>query len=318
MVATILEKPKQKPKHQMDSLNNALSQVSMVSANFGNASVFEAVLGDWVQFLGGRPGEVVIVDGGSKPETHDLYWKLFKERKIDKLQVIHSDHPENDKDKCYYQEHLVGALAANPYVLFFKSDTLPYRQGHDSWLVEAIGYLDREDTFAVGGSFNIPSKHHEAWPGWYFSDKCSLNFALMKRTSFMKAMEEFAGEYIASGFRTTNPLPPIARRYVMENAFEQYMKNHQLYTLTKVEDRTWTVFHTNVQGKPLVEVRENYLRRVNVEKYMNARIYNRVWGGSYYGLPDLRWVHFKWKVSECLIHPIKRSIRRLLGKPAAG
>jgi hypothetical protein len=65
-------------RDQFDSLSNALSQVSMVSANFGNASVFESVLADWVQFLGGRPREVVIVDGGSKPETHDLYWKLFK------------------------------------------------------------------------------------------------------------------------------------------------------------------------------------------------------------------------------------------------
>jgi hypothetical protein len=211
----------------------------------------------------------------------------------------------------------VGALAANPYVLFFKSDTLPYRQGHDDWVVDALKYLDRDDTYAVGGSFNIPSKHHEAWPGWYFSDKCSLNFAIMKREMFMKTMEEFAGEYIASGFRTESPLPPIARRYVMENAFERYMKNHRLYTLTKVEDPTWTVFHTNVQGKDLVKVRENYLARVDVEKYMNARIYNRVWGGSFYGLPALRWVHFKWRVSEMLVQPVKRIARRLLGKPTA-
>jgi hypothetical protein len=95
------------------------------------------------------------------------------------------------------------------------------------------------------------------------------------------------------------------------------MKNHRLYTLTKVEDPTWTVFHTNVQGKDLVKVRENYLARVDVEKYMNARIYNRVWGGSFYGLPALRWVHFKWRVSEMLVQPVKRIARRLLGKPTA-
>lgn len=300
------------------TLTDALAQISMVSANFGNPAVFEAVLDDWIKFLGGRPRETVIVDGGSKPDTHDVYWKLFKDRKIDKLQVIHSDHPENDRDKCYYQEHLVGALAANPYILFFKSDTLPWREGHDNWLVESIAYLDRDDTFAVSGSFNIPSKHHEAWPGWYFSDKCSLNFALMKRETFMKCMEEFAGEYIASGFRTTSPLPPIARRYVMENAFERFIKNHQKYCLARVEDPTWTVFHTNVQGDKLTKVRENYLARIDIEKYMNARIYNRVWGGSYYGLPPLRWVHFKWRVSELFVQPVKRAFRRIMGiKPAA-
>jgi hypothetical protein len=136
--------------------------------------------------------------------------------------------------------------------------------------------------------------------------------------NFIKAMEEFAGEYISSGFRGDNPVGPVGGRYLIEVAFERYIAKHQKYTLTRVEDATWTVFHTNVQGKKLVEVREKYLARIDVGKYMNARIYNRVWGGSYYGLPALRWVHFKWKLSDCLIQPLKRSIRRLLGiKPAA-
>lgn len=299
------------------TMDQALKQVSMTAANIGNSAAFEAVLDDWLKFVGGRPGEIAIIDGGSSGPMHDIYWRLFKEGKIDKLQVIRSEHCENDREKCYYQEHMAGAFVANPYILFFKSDTLPYREGHDNWLAEAIGYLDREDTFAVGGSFNVPSKHHEAWPGWYFSHKCSLNFAVMKRITFMKAMEEFAGEYISSGFRGKSPMGPNGGRYVMETAFERYMANHQLYTLVKVEDPTWTVFHTNIQGKKLMEVRENYLARVGVERYMNARINNRVLGGCFYGQPEQRWVNFKWKVSELLVQPLRNWIKRLVGsKPA--
>jgi len=116
------------------TLSQALEQLSLTAANFGNAEVFSQVFDDWLRFLGGKPGEVVVVDGGSTPQMHDIYWRMFKERKIDKLQVIHSDHPENDKNKCFFQEHAAGAIANKPYLLFFKSDTLPYRQGHDNWL----------------------------------------------------------------------------------------------------------------------------------------------------------------------------------------
>jgi len=296
------------------TLSQALEQLSLTAANFGNAEVFSQVFDDWLRFLGGKPGEVVVVDGGSTPQMHDIYWRMFKERKIDKLQVIHSDHPENDKNKCFFQEHAAGAIANKPYLLFFKSDTLPYRQGHDNWLTESIGYLERPDTFAVGGSFNVPSKHHDAWPGWYFSHKCSLNFLLLKRDNYTRAIEEFAGEFVASGFRTTNPLTGISDdRYVMETSLETYMRNHHMFTLAKIEDPTWTVFHTNVVGPKLVKVREDYLARRNITKYMNGGNYNRIYLGGFYGRPALRWSRFKWAVNESPLGPLVRSIRRMLG-----
>jgi hypothetical protein len=292
----------------------ALQQVSMVAANFGNAPALADVLRDWFTFLGGKPGEVVIVDGGSKPDTHAVYIQLFNEGKIDKLQLIRPDHFENHRDICFIQEHAAGLMAGKPYVLFFKSDTLPYRQGHENWLAEAIEHLDREDTFAVGGSFNVPSKHHDAWPGWYFSDKCSLNFSLMKRDSYVASMEEFAGSYIASGFRSTSPLEGVSHtRYLIESCFERYIENHKRYTLVKVEDPTWTVFHTNAQGGRLVQVREDYLARRDVERYMNAQIYNPVWGGCYYGRPELRWLRMKWALSRSPLGVIIRGVKRLMG-----
>jgi hypothetical protein len=296
------------------SLADALGQVSLTAANIGNSTCFEPVLEDWLAFLGGRPAEITVVDGGSSPETHAVYWKLFNEKKIDKLQVIRKEHSDNHRDTCYIQEYIVGAIASKPYILFFKSDTLPYRQGHELWLPEAIEYLQREDTFAVGGSFNLPSHHHDAWPGWYFSHKCSLNFALMKRSSFMEAMEETAGEFIRSGYRREkNPIVEGNKRYVVETSFERYMARHKKFTLVKIEDPTWTVFHTNIVGKQLVGVREKYLQRVDVERYMNARIQNRYWGGCYYGRPPMRWKNFKWAVGESPLGALIRAVKRSVG-----
>lgn len=300
------------------NLKEALAEVSLTAANFGNAEAFAAVFEDWLRFLGGKPGEVVVVDGGSSSTMHDTYWRLFKERKIDKLQVIHSDHPENDKNKCFFQEHAAGAIANKPYLLFFKSDTLPWRQGHDNWLVEAIGYLERPDTFAVGGSYNTPSKHHDAWPGWYFSHKCSLNFLLLKRDNYTRAIEEFAGEFVASGFRTTNPLTGIAdTRYVMETSLETFMRNHNLFTLARIEDPSWTVFHTNVVGPDLVKVREDYLERRNIAKFMNGGNFNRIYRGGFYGRPPLRWSRFKWRVNDSPLGPLVKLIKRMIGRGQA-
>ena len=250
-----------------------LNEISMVVRNLGDGLVFEDVLNDWFRFLGGKPGEVVVVDVGSNAETQAVYWQLFQKGLIDKLQVIKPSHSDNNHDRGYVQLYTAGAIASKQYLLWFNIDTLPYREGHDNWLEESINYLDRDDVFAIGGSFNLPSKHHEAWPGWYFSHKCSLNFTLIKRSTFMAAMHEYAGDYIASGFQGENPAeePGTDRgRYLLEIALEEYIKRHNVYTLCKVEDPNWTVFHTNTHEERLQKIREKYLARQDIEQFMNA------------------------------------------------
>jgi hypothetical protein len=293
----------------------ARDSVSLVAANFGNPEALADVLDDWFTFLGGKPGEVVIVDGGSDPATQRVYWDLFSAGKIDKLQVIRGDHPENNKNLCFIQEHTAGAIASRPYLLWFKSDTLPFRQGHDNWLAEAIDYLDRDDTFAVGGSFNIPSKHHDAWPGWYFSDKCSENFALMKRDRFIAAMREMAGDYIASGFR--GPSPSEARgqsRYLIEVAFERFIEKHGQYTLVKVEDPTWTVFHTNLTGPRLARARQNYLARIDIQRHMNAGSVIALNGGCYYGMSRPYWKEMRVALGASPLGGPWRKLKKMLGR----
>jgi hypothetical protein len=181
-----------------------LSEVSMVSANFGNGLAYREILLDWFKFLGGKPGEVIVVDGGSDSDTQKVYWELYQEGLIDKLQIIAPHHPDNDKERCFIQEYTVAAIASKPYVLWFKIDTLPYREGHDGWLEEAIDYLERDEIFAVGGAFNRSYPHLDAWAGWYFIQACTINFSLMKHSTFVAVMQEFAGEYIASRFEGTH------------------------------------------------------------------------------------------------------------------
>lgn len=288
------------------------AKVSMVCANFKNAEAFEQVLLDWFEFLGGRPGEVVVVDGGSDRRTHELYFDLLGRGLIDKLQLIRPEHEDNSRETCFIQETQVAAFASKPYLLFWKSDTLPFRRGHDGWLAEALERIERDDTFAVGGSFNIPSKHHDAWPGHYFADRCSENFSLMKRERFIGAVEEFAGAFVGAGFRGVNPGEATGQqRYLVEVAFEQYMRRHGLYTLCRVEDETWTVYHTNAAGERLVGLREKYRRREDVARYFNAGECVALHGGSYYGrrrsvVAEARAAIGRWR---------RIALHRLTGRP---
>lgn len=252
-----------------------LDTLSLVTNQFGDCETFADVLGDWFQFLGGKPNEVVVVDCGSDRATQAQLWELFQAQQIDKLQVIQPDHADNQggKETGYIKEYAAIALANNPYVLFFHADTLPYREGHAAWLEQALDYLERADVFAITGAANLPSLHHAACEGWFFSIKCSLNFALFKRSMLLEALDEFARDYIRSGFRGENPAHATGQdRFLLEVACERYMQQHQLYTLVRVQDPTWTVFHTNAHGAHLRRVRADYLKRKNITPFMNLAI----------------------------------------------
>ncbi len=300
--------------------NRVLDDISLVCANFGNGHVFRAILEDWFKFLGGKPGEVVVVDGGSDAETQAVYWRAYNEGLIDKLQLIRTDHPDNSRETCFIQEHTAGAIASKKYLLWFKLDTLPYREGHDGWLAEAVGHLDRPEVYAVVGSLNYNSKVKDAMPGWYYSKKFSENFALMKRQRFIEAMSWFAGDYIASGFRGVNPGDATGQgRFLVELAIERFIEDRDLYTLCRVEEPSWTVFHTNVTGDRLEQVREKYQARQGIEKFMNAANFTAEPPGVYYGKPPyplaarLRiWFGSTWA------GPYWRAIKRKLrGAPTA-
>lgn len=302
----------------MKTLEQVLEEVSLVCANFGEGPVLRDVLQDWFSFLGGRPGEVVVLDNGSDTRTREASRACFEEGLIDKLVMVRPGHPDTPKERAHIAEHTAPAIALKPYLLFFKFDTLPYRRGHEQWLVEAIQHLDRSDTFAFGGSFNLPSVHHEGpWPGWYFSHKCSENFALMKRSMFIQSMQEFAGEYICSGFRSSNPAAATGQdRFLIELAWERYIERHKVYTLVRSEDADWTIFHTNVHNEQLAATRERYHRREDVTRYMNANPVSPIPGPTYYGHPLPSWWQvLRYRFGQTPLGGVWRGLKgRVLGR----
>jgi hypothetical protein len=262
-------------------IENPLDQISLVVANYNDGIALDVVLYDWFKFLGGKPNEVLIIDGGSNKTTQSAYQNLFNKGYIDKLQLIQSGHKENDKDTCYIQEYYAGALASNPYVLWFKFDTLASRSGHDQWLSEAIEHLETDDVFAYSGAFNRSWESTKFDTNFYKCSSCTINFALMKRSVFMNSMQEYAGDYILNGFSGTHEFG----RFLIEKSFIAYMKDHDMYTICKIEDETWTIFHTNAHEEKLIQVREKFLARDGLKKYMNPALSNDPSFFAYYGSP---------------------------------
>ena len=292
-----------------------LQDISMVTANYGNAVVFRAIVEDWFNFLGGRPGEVVVVDGGSNGDMQSVYWQMYQEGLIDKLQLIRPDHEDNSRARCFVQEHTVGAIASKPYLLWFKTDTLPFRRGHDSWLAEAMGYLERPEVFCISGSVNYDCRLHDAHDGWFHSQRFTENFSFMKRQRYIDAFEEFAGTYVSSGFRGENPAATTGQdRYLVEVAMQAYMERHRMYSLMRIEDDTWTVFHTNARDEHLARVRHKYLAREDVTRHMNAAGFSVQYPrGVFYGMPQPpRLTRARIAIGASRVGPLWRAIKRAL------
>jgi hypothetical protein len=273
----------------MDERAQALAQVSLVTNYFGDTQVFGEILQDWIRFLGGEPEQVVVVTD-----------------------------PDANRETAFVQEYKAGTSVRNAYILFFHADTLPYRQGHDDWLPRALEFLQRPDVFAISGSCNLWCKQDEAWPDWYWSNKCSLNFALMKRAYFVDAVDEFAGDFVRSNFRGENPARATGQdRYLIEVAFENYMAQHKLLTLMRHEDPTWTIFHTNTWGARLKQTRTDFFARKNIEPFLDAGANPKLMlprDALYYGSPGLGLVRrARIRFGQTRVGPPWRALKQRLG-----
>lgn len=249
------------PRAPWDSLTLAVS-------GFGDALAHRQVLLDWFEFLGGRPAEVVYVDGGSKPATGRRLAALLHEGLIDKLELLNPASWENSFHRCYIQEYQSGALATRPYICFVKPDMLPMRRGFDSWLIEDLTLLERPGVFAVTTTHLIdpPARREGGYNVYNFS---SLNFSLMKRCSFHAAMRGQIGGFIDSGFRGEFPAnircEEKFRRALIEWAWQRHCIDRNLVTLARPESADWTVFHINKYGRKLLEYRRHFRARHGIE-----------------------------------------------------
>lgn len=304
----------------MDELGDALTQVSLVTNHYGDGELVGEILQDWFRFLGGKPGQVVIVDGGSDVATRRALGELERAGLVDTLDLSTAMNPDVSRhvETAFIQEYKAVALARNPYILFFHADTLPYCRGHDDWLPSALELLQYAGVFAISGAFNRYVKTEDACPNWYWSDKCSLNFALMKRALFLAAIEEFAGDFVRSGFCGENPAHATGQdRYLIEVACEDYIRRHNLRTIIRREDATWTVFHTNTRGARLAQTRSHYFARLNIKPFLDAGANPNLTVPSrakYYGQPSTGvFKRARIRFGQTRLGPVWRALKRRLG-----
>ena len=246
--------------------------VTLALSGFNGGPELRPVLRDWFDFLGGRPGEVLYVDGGSGPRTARRLAAMVQAGLIDRLELLHPGHWENSFDRCYIQEYRSGALATLPYILFVKLDMLPWRRGRDDWLARDLSQLDTPGVFAVTNTHLIdPPLGREG--EYLVHDFASLNFALMKRDVFQAAMRGQIGDLIDRNFRGPYPvhLQPDERwrRALVEWAWQAHIRSNALRTLAREEGPDWTIYHINKRGQKLLEYRRAYRARRGVEVLFN-------------------------------------------------
>ena len=251
---------------------SALRSLSLCISGFGATGATRTVLEDWFDFLGGRPGEVVYVDGGAEAAATRRLARMCADGLIDRLELLNPRHPENSFDRCYVQEYRAGAMASRPYLCFIKLDMLPFRRGQETWLAEDFGKLADPRVFAITNSHLIdpPVARRD---GFLEYDFASLNFALMRRDRFHAALREQIGGLIDSRF--DGPYPehlcpdPRWRRALVEWAWQAHCRKHGLVTLARPESRDWTIYHINKKGPKLLEYRRRYRAREGVEAFFD-------------------------------------------------
>jgi len=254
----------------MNPRAGALADLSMISANYGNLELAEAIHKDWFGFLGGEPGEVVFVENGSPLRGQTTLFEGVKQGWIDKLLSVRPGVFDIGKHQAFIAEVSALAMATRPLALLYHLDVLVSRRGHDDWLVDAQQRLQDPNVYAIGGSFNAPSKSAEHDEDWYLSKKLSGNFALLPRTRYQDAWLNVAGSFVRSGYREEHPLPVPARRFLMEVGLEQLLEQRDWRTMVRRENRDWSILHTNLNGPALAAARDRARSGEGVDDYLNA------------------------------------------------
>jgi hypothetical protein len=264
-----------------------MNKVSLCISNYKNPKAFRAILQEWINFIGERPDEIVVVDGGTDNENFQVYSDLFKEGLIDKLFILNPNHPENNKDLCYIQEFWTGALSGNEYVMYIKLDTLPYRNGYENWLNEYKSLLDDPRIFSISGSYNTTKPLGEYNENFYYSRATSENFSIMKRKNFVAALD-IVWEMAKNAWQCENPysrISPVHARCLIEMAWDSYCEKNDLIVLARKENPNWTIFHTNLRDDKIIKALEKYKARKNIKHFMNS-------SGKYYSGYNIYLYHF--------------------------
>lgn len=302
----------------MNERANVLADISMISANYGNLPLAEAIHRDWFRFLGGMPGEVVFVENGSPFDGQALLYEGVKKGWITKLLSVRPGVYDIGKHQAYIAEISALAMATRPLLLLYHLDVLVARQGYDDWIVDAHKQLHDPKVFAMGGSFNAPAKCADYDADHYLSKKLSGNFALLPRQRYQESWLRIAGDFLRSGFRDEHPLPVATRRFVMEVGLERMLNGADWHTRVRRESPRWSVFHTNLNGHELAAARQRFLTGQGIDRYLNSGDVlmrgDNEFKVKYFGQPEPSAIkQLRVAVGASALGPI---YRRILGRPS--
>lgn len=249
-----------------------LDSLTLAMSGFGGEGSLPTILSDWLTFLGGRPAEIVYVDGGSGPRTTRVLSRLLHQGLIDRLELLNPASWENSFHRCYIQEQHAGMMARRPYIMFAKPDILPLRRGHDGWLGHDLAMLDQPDVFAVTMSHLIDPPRGQR--GIYdVHDFASLNFSLMKQSAYREAISSQIGAFVEGGFRGEFPshirCEEKYRRALVEWAWQEHCRARGLVTLARRESREWMIFHANKYNRKLLALRAKMRAGDDLERHFD-------------------------------------------------
>ncbi|HKK17845.1 MAG TPA: hypothetical protein VJ952_04105, partial [Opitutales bacterium] len=155
------------------------------------------------------------------------------------------------------------------WALFAKLDTLPYRNGHNGWLEEAMQKVATDGHMGLTGGFCGHTPYRKLKPvgeSYATSNKFSNNFTIMRISEWLEI------EHRDVGPNFDGPVPlsmgDAVRRFADEVAIERVMEQSRRYLLVRLEDIDWSVFHVNQWGETLRRIRIKYLNREKVGPHL--------------------------------------------------
>ncbi|AFZ04659.1 hypothetical protein Osc7112_0011 [Oscillatoria nigro-viridis PCC 7112] len=225
------------------------------------------VLEDWLSFLGGRPKQVIFaVSPADKPPP--IYQELLAEGLIDEL--VYVDLRGRSVGETDAEGIRVAIEAAKTdWVLLAKLDTLPYRKGHENWLDEVMQTVQKYNCFGFTGSFPSPDMQ-SLEPGYSKTQKFSNNFSIFRGTEWIEVIDSYVGKNFDGAVAKNALYTKESLRFANEAAIESFLEKNQRYMLVRWETPEWTVFHVNVWGEQLRQIRDRYLARKDISSFLNT------------------------------------------------
>jgi hypothetical protein len=243
------------------------------------------VLEDWLSFLGGRPNKIIFaVSPADNPPP--IYQELLAEGLID--EIVHVDLRGRSVGETDAEGIRAAIEAAKTeWILLAKLDTLPYRKGHENWLDEAMQTVKKYNCFGFTGSFPSPDMQ-SLEPGYSKTQKFSNNFSIFRGTEWIEIIDKYVGKKFDGAVAKNSVYSKESLRFANEAAIETFLEKNERYMLVRWETPEWTVFHINLWGEQLRQVRDRYLARTDINSSLNTgrpqRIGFHPWE-LYYGYP---------------------------------